>query len=771
MELYVKGLPVSMDDQQLRQLFQSYGPSRVKAIKNHDTRQCRGFGYVTIGDEEKAKQAIRKLHGMTIGGRQLQVSEARPRGDNAGGQANNQLPNPAPQPRQQGGRAAAPPPAGSNYTSPYTFTARPVPEKAAPERLHDRPAEGCFDIAFEVEWKALTPVAANPCSEGQATCPLNNEKEYQGYDKRWLIVDGRLAISPFTVKSAIANGVAALLGSCYRVEQKKVPHKAEPATFQCDGAWRRYRVGMDHSKPGLLDKIDYDTGQVSVIPVTEFFYDQDSAPKAITLKRCATYYVTSKKVGKKNIIDENSLSDSPFAGATEVFYYGEYRFGMDLSFGPGEFGKHHYHRFYRIDSEIPLTGKINPLNLKPRKAQEKEVYMGVFRQYPGTQTPGTPRYDHRVNMIGNSWHQHLEQGNPEFKPGKWVYYQAFQDGSGKQRIAAIGLNFQFKTAFHLHDDAVPEAQHTCTNRNLLCPRCALFGMIEEAKGRKGDDGGGLRGRFKSAALLGPKIVSAEPVTACVDGQQVYFRRWGVDGKEVAGQFLLPIQGQAKANKRDIQVKDSQYQDIVSGYFDYQTGKIRGAKDYLHGALEYEDIPAEFTRRTSAAKYTHSMRNYAMICKDGITFSGTLGVENCSVDEAAALLLLLEHNLAQHGFKIGLAKSMGLGSMTSTVKTVWLRKAAGEQWQSIAPSAISLSGVAADKKKKTVNLAELQAMKMSGNSWPELLKAHIPSIKEALGDLKKVQDTLSRTDGREGRTLGYPSPGNAYWGDFARNAAR
>ena len=154
-------------------------------------------------------------------------------------------------------------------------------------RLHDRLAEGCYDIAFEVTWTALTPLAPNPCkAPGPDTSPENTQKKYQGYSNRWLMIDNRLAISPFTVKSAVANGFAALMGSCYRVMKHKiVGHKRvaneeikeDESTYPYNGKWKRYRVNRSCSKPGLLKDIDFTKGEVVVEAVEEYYCDFEPA--------------------------------------------------------------------------------------------------------------------------------------------------------------------------------------------------------------------------------------------------------------------------------------------------------------------------------------------------------------------------------------------------------------------------------------------------------------------------------------------------------------
>lgn len=651
---------------------------------------------------------------------------------------------------------------------PYKFTRRPAEfAKKRPDQLHDRLNQDCYDIAFDVEWRALTPVAANPCSDPSAgpSYPPNNNGEYQGYDKRWLMVDGRLAISPFTVKSAVANGFASLLGSCYRVENEEVAHRAEAETFQCTGVYKRYRVPMDNSKPGILQSIDHATGEISIIPVTEFFYDEPEPPKGVKFIHDQTYDICYETRNHKNII--TGLGQNSNGKLAKAIYYGPYRFGMNLTFGPGDFNKHHYHRFYLIENAQPLKGEVNLINLAPLAEQKKKVFMGVFKKLDQTE-----RYDRRTGYDGDPWHQDLGPDNPEFQVGKWVYYQTHKDKGGKERITAIGLNFQFKTAFHLIDDAVPEGQRECGDLNHLCPRCAMFGItVDDSK-----EAVGLRGRFKAATLTGPKVEAEERFSQKANGVAIELTRWrDSNGTEIASQFLLPIQGQAKASKRN------------GGYYN-DLGLIQGAKQYLHAELDYVGLTDSIERvnncknlgdyygqaldaRQSSLRgidYSHPQRNYAMVCRDRLTFSGTLGAENCTVEEIAALLMVLDHSIAQHGFKIGLDKAIGLGSMTSTINKVWLRKSADAPWMQLTLpiSGSSLAKLQAKGNKgKIVKLTDLQQQEGKAASWPTVLDGEIKGLAKAAEELKKVQHVLNQTDNSPEGPLVYPPPGSNYWKSF------
>ena len=78
MKIYVGNLPFSVDEEGLRQLFSEFNPEEVTLIKNKFSGRSKGFGFVTIADEETAKKAISEMHEKEVESRKLTVNEARP---------------------------------------------------------------------------------------------------------------------------------------------------------------------------------------------------------------------------------------------------------------------------------------------------------------------------------------------------------------------------------------------------------------------------------------------------------------------------------------------------------------------------------------------------------------------------------------------------------------------------------------------------------------------------------------------------------------------
>jgi RNA recognition motif-containing protein len=85
--LYVGNLPFSVDEEQIRALFEQGGRQvkEVKLITDRETGRPRGFGFVEMATQDDADGAIRTLNGQPFSGRPLTVNEAREREGGGGG--------------------------------------------------------------------------------------------------------------------------------------------------------------------------------------------------------------------------------------------------------------------------------------------------------------------------------------------------------------------------------------------------------------------------------------------------------------------------------------------------------------------------------------------------------------------------------------------------------------------------------------------------------------------------------------------------------------
>lgn len=77
--LFVGGLPWSIADQQLEEMFAQYGAiTSVKVITDKFTGKSKGFGFVEFANDEDADKAIKALDGSTLEERKIVVNVARP---------------------------------------------------------------------------------------------------------------------------------------------------------------------------------------------------------------------------------------------------------------------------------------------------------------------------------------------------------------------------------------------------------------------------------------------------------------------------------------------------------------------------------------------------------------------------------------------------------------------------------------------------------------------------------------------------------------------
>lgn len=626
-----------------------------------------------------------------------------------------------------------------NEEFPYDFVMRD-PEKSRkhkPEATHEKLLDGHYDIAFEIEWTTLTPTAANPCIDTNPEVGESpsgrKEGEYAGYNKRWLMIDNKLAISPFTVKSAIANGFANLLGGCYRVNTKKERHKdSGKGKYLYGGRYKRYRVAMDgSSKPGIVTDIQVDTEtgdrNIKVIPVKEFYLDEGLSD----LNQGAEVYaqIVANKENKEREKKHKPLlikiCNEFITGCIKVKYHGTYFYRME-----SKNHKHHKHRFYQ-ECDVELSGRIPAINFIENKEALKEyVSLG------GADPNGEPK----------EWFQKLD----DIEKDSFVYFEAF---NGK--ITNIGKNFLFKTLF-LHEDTVSGSNIECKDIALLCPRCSMFGMTDKSEDEEREIVG-FKGRFKASTLVNEKKLTKSgekcSVTVFENGKfmprQVDITSWVDDNNNtICKQYPLPIQGEPKPNKRD-----------VGGYYDKNTGAMRGAKYYYHAMVDIDrlvnDTNAKQDLKNEKPEYSHELRNFAEVLSQEEAFTGTVGAENCTIEEIAALIILLRSDIGNHGFKIGLGKAFGMGSISSMIKTMWIRKP--------------------ENYNKWVRIDNID--KSSVPEIKNIIESHLKGIKKELKTLDKVRAKLNSLEHMCERRLAYPMPVQKennrkiyYWDIFNRKGS-
>lgn len=84
--IFVGNLSFNTNEDELRQLFEGYGQvDRVSILTDRETGRSRGFGFVEMNSNEDGEKAIAALNGSQVGGRTINVNEARPKAERVGG--------------------------------------------------------------------------------------------------------------------------------------------------------------------------------------------------------------------------------------------------------------------------------------------------------------------------------------------------------------------------------------------------------------------------------------------------------------------------------------------------------------------------------------------------------------------------------------------------------------------------------------------------------------------------------------------------------------
>ena len=83
--IFVGNLDFGATEDSVRSLFEPFGAiERVSLVTDRDTGRSRGFAFVEMTNADEADKAIASLNGTNVGGRALNVNEARPKTDRGG---------------------------------------------------------------------------------------------------------------------------------------------------------------------------------------------------------------------------------------------------------------------------------------------------------------------------------------------------------------------------------------------------------------------------------------------------------------------------------------------------------------------------------------------------------------------------------------------------------------------------------------------------------------------------------------------------------------
>lgn len=84
--IFVGNLAFNTSEEDLHQLFGQFGKvERVALMTDRDTGRSRGFAFVEMTNSDEGEKAINELNGTLLGGRKINVNEARPKVQGSGG--------------------------------------------------------------------------------------------------------------------------------------------------------------------------------------------------------------------------------------------------------------------------------------------------------------------------------------------------------------------------------------------------------------------------------------------------------------------------------------------------------------------------------------------------------------------------------------------------------------------------------------------------------------------------------------------------------------
>ena len=86
MTLFVAGLPYDLDDAELMEIFEKFGPVKsAKVAMDRETGKSKGFGFVEMVEDEHGREAIEMLNDISLGKKPLVVKQAEDRPSGGGG--------------------------------------------------------------------------------------------------------------------------------------------------------------------------------------------------------------------------------------------------------------------------------------------------------------------------------------------------------------------------------------------------------------------------------------------------------------------------------------------------------------------------------------------------------------------------------------------------------------------------------------------------------------------------------------------------------------
>ncbi len=83
--LFVGNMSFQTTESELTELFKPFGAiTRIRVVMDRETGRARGFAFVEMPNDDEASKAVAALDGKSVGGRNIKVNEARPKGESTG---------------------------------------------------------------------------------------------------------------------------------------------------------------------------------------------------------------------------------------------------------------------------------------------------------------------------------------------------------------------------------------------------------------------------------------------------------------------------------------------------------------------------------------------------------------------------------------------------------------------------------------------------------------------------------------------------------------
>lgn len=65
MKVFISGLPQRVSEGELTEVFSDFGPVKsLRIVKDHQTKQSKGFGFIEMMNEDEALEAIKHMNGQ-----------------------------------------------------------------------------------------------------------------------------------------------------------------------------------------------------------------------------------------------------------------------------------------------------------------------------------------------------------------------------------------------------------------------------------------------------------------------------------------------------------------------------------------------------------------------------------------------------------------------------------------------------------------------------------------------------------------------------------